>query len=103
MNYSASWADFYLICFAVGFCFSFFSFLFGGARTGRLHLPHFHGHVGGAHLPSAGVPAAHGSVTHGPVGTGHGPVAGDARGATEGGHTHQSGGVSPFNFVTLTA
>jgi hypothetical protein len=41
MNYSMTWADFYLICFAVGFCFSFFSFVFGGARTGRLHLPHF--------------------------------------------------------------
>jgi hypothetical protein len=97
MNYSVTWADFYLVCFAAGFCFSFFSFLFGGARAGRLHLPHFHGHVGGAHLPSASVPAAHGPVT-----AGHGPVAGDARGATDGAHA-QSGGVSPFNFVTLTA
>jgi hypothetical protein len=96
MNYSASWADFYLICFAVGFCFSFFSFLFGGARTGRLHLPHFHGHVGGGHLPSA-------PVAHGPVATGHGPVAGDAGASTEGAQGQQSGGVSPFNFVTLTA
>jgi hypothetical protein len=96
MNYSASWADFYLICFAVGFCFSFFSFLFGGARTGRLHLPHFHGHVGGANLPSA-------PVAHGPVAAGHGPVAGDARVSTDGAHAQQSGGVSPFNFVTLTA
>jgi hypothetical protein len=92
-TYSATWADFYLICFAVGFCFSFFSFLFGGARSGRLHLPHFHGDVGGAHLPSAGVPA------QGPVG--HGPIAGDAR-AADSAHAH-SGGVSPFNFVTLTA
>ena len=49
MNYSMTWANFYLICFAVGFCLSFFSFVFGGARTGRLHLPHFHGHVGGTH------------------------------------------------------
>ncbi len=95
--YSATWADFYLICFAIGFCFSFFSFLFGGARTGRLHLPHFHGEVGGAHLPSAG-----GSVGHGPVASGHGPIAGDTRAAADGAHAH-SGGVSPFNFVTLTA
>jgi hypothetical protein len=95
MNYSMTWADFYLVCFAVGFCFSFFSFLFGGARGGRLHMPHFNGHAG-AHLPSAGVPA------HGPVTAGHGPVAGDARAATDGAHA-QSGGVSPFNFVTLTA
>jgi hypothetical protein len=97
MTYSANWADFYLVCFAVGFCFSFFSFLFWGGRTGRLHLPHFHGHVGGGHLPS-GVPAA-----HGPAVAGHGPVAGDVRGATGSAHTQQSGGVSPFNVVTLTA
>ena len=93
MTYSMTWADFYLICFAVGFCFSFFSFLFGGSRTGRLHLPHFHGHVGGAHLPSAGAPAAHGPAT-----AGHTPVAGAASA-----HAQQDSGVSPFNFVTLTA
>jgi hypothetical protein len=93
-----TWADFYLICFAVGFCFSFFSFLFGGARTGRLHLPHFHGHIDAVHLPSASVPAGHGPVT-----TGHAPVAGDARAAAGSTQAHQSGGVSPFNFVTLTA
>jgi hypothetical protein len=32
MNHSMTWSDFYLICFAVGFCFSFFSFVFGGSR-----------------------------------------------------------------------
>jgi hypothetical protein len=96
MNYSMTWANFYLICFAVGFCLSFFSFVFGGARTGRLHLPHFHGHAGGAHLPSAGVPAA-----HGPVAAGHAPAAGAA--GAESTHTQQASGVSPFNFVTLTA
>jgi hypothetical protein len=100
MNYAVTWADFYLICFAVGFCFSFFSFVFGGARTGRLHLPHFHGHVGGAHVPAAGVPAA-----HGPVVAGHAPAAGPAQtGATQSDtHVASGGGVSPFNFVTLTA
>ena len=100
MNYSMTWADFYLICFAVGFCFSFFSFVFGGGRTGRLHLPHFHGHVGGAHLPAAGVPAA-----HGPVVTGHAPATGPAQtGTTQSdAHAASGGGVSPFNFVTLTA
>jgi hypothetical protein len=88
MNHATTmtWADFYLICFAVGFCLSFFSFVFGGARTGRVHLPHLHGHVGTAHLPSSGhVPAAGG---HGASGTRAG---------------NQGGGVSPFNFVTLTA
>jgi hypothetical protein len=98
MTYSITWAYFYLICFAVGFCFSFFSFVFGGARTGRLHLPHFHGHVGSAHLPPAGVSGAHGPVT-----AGHAPVAGDAGGAAASTHAQQTGGVSPFNFVTLTA
>jgi hypothetical protein len=90
MTYFMTWADFYLICFAAGFCFSFFSFVFGGARTGRLHLPHFHGHVGSAHLPSAGAPSAHAQVaagTHTAVGQANA----------------QSGGVSPLNFVTLTA
>jgi len=91
-----AWADFYLICFAIGFCLSFFSFVFGGARTGRLHLPHFHGHTGAAHLHAAGVPAAHGPST-----AGHAPLAGDGHAATD--HPQQSGGVSPFNFVTLTA
>ena len=35
-----TWADFYLICFAVGFFFSLLSFLAGGLRW-HLHLPHF--------------------------------------------------------------
>jgi hypothetical protein len=93
MTNSMTWANFYLICFAVGFCFSFFSFLFGGSRTGRLHLPHFHGHVGGAHTPFA-------PVAHGPVAAGHAPVADGAAVSTP---PHSEGGVSPFNFVTLTA
>lgn len=96
MTDSMTWADFYLICFAVGFCLSFVSFLFGSSRMGRLHLPHFHGHVGGAHLPSAGIPAG-----HAPVAGGHSPTATGAHGATTA-HAEQSG-VSPFNFVTLTA
>ena len=58
-----TWADFYLICFAVGFCFSFFSFVFGGARFGRLHVPHFHGGHGVAHLPAGQGPVAHAVTT----------------------------------------
>jgi hypothetical protein len=90
MTPAMTWADFYLICFAVGFCLSFFSFVFGGARTGKLHLPHFQGGAGqggGGHLPGAGHAAA----------AGHG-AAGGAKHAA--GH---DGGVSPFSFVTLTA
>jgi hypothetical protein len=92
MNHTMTWSDFYLVCFAVGFCLSFFSFVLGGARTGRLHLPHFHGHVSTAHMPSTTGPAPHVPVSgHAPTGTG----------AT---HAAQSSGnVSPFNFVTLTA
>lgn len=90
MNHSMTWADFYLICFAVGFCLSFFSFVFGGARAGRLHLPHFHGHVGGAPMSTTAIPAAHAPVVgHTPTATGHA--------------AQQSAGVSPFNVVTLTA
>jgi hypothetical protein len=97
MTYSMTWADFYLICFAIGFCLSFFSFVFGGARTGKLHLPHFHGHVGGAHSPSVGASTVHGPVAVGPASAG--PQAA-ARAET---HSAQDGGVSPLNFVTLTA
>jgi hypothetical protein len=89
-----TWSDFYLICFAVGFCFSFFSFIFGGSRFGRLHLPHFHGH-GIGH-----VPVAHGPVAHGPAG-----------GTKVGGTVHSGGSgaaqrgvsVSPFNPPVLAA
>lgn len=44
-----TWANFYLICFAVGFTFSLLSFLFGGLHW---HLPHGlgGGHVHGAHV-----------------------------------------------------
>jgi len=84
------WSDFYLICFAVGFCFSFFSFVFGGQRFGRLHLPHFHGHA--PHVPAA----------HGPVGASHSPI---AHGAQAGGAAKlaRGTGVSPFNPPSLAA
>ena len=94
------WSDFYLICFAVGFCFSFFSFVFGGARFGRLHLPHFHGH-GVPHLP-----AGHAPLGHAPVAGGHAPAAahGAAAPHAPGGHRASRGsGVSPFNPPSLAA
>jgi membrane protein implicated in regulation of membrane protease activity len=75
-------ADFYLICFGVGFLLSAVSFIAGGFRW-HLHLPHFPhggGHVGGGHAP----------MTHGSTGGGAG-------------HHAQQSPVSPFNFVTLTA
>jgi len=86
-----TWADFYLICFAVGFCFSLFSFVFGGARLGRLHVPHFPGH--GPHLPASGAGA------HAPAASGHAPAGGVARGPA---HAPR-GGVSPFNPASIAA
>jgi membrane protein implicated in regulation of membrane protease activity len=84
MTHSMTWADFYLICFAVGFCFSFFSFVLGSPR-GHFHFPHAHGHAGGAHVQT------------GHASSGHGTGAG-ARGArASGGH------VSPLNPPTVAA
>jgi membrane protein implicated in regulation of membrane protease activity len=73
-----TWADFYLICFAVGFAFSFLSFFLGG-----LHMPHVpHLHVGPhVHLGD---------------GAGHGLAAGGEDG-------HSTNSISPFNLVTLAA
>ena len=85
-----TWSDFYLICFAVGLCFSFFSFVFAGSHFGKLHLPHFHGH---AHLPAAHGPAP---VTRGDTGSAVGN-AGDAA------HTHHGATVSPFNPPSVAA
>ena len=87
-----TWSDFYLICFAVGFCFSFFSFVFGSSRFGRLHLPHFHGHAGG-HSPTA----------HGPVAQGPATNANAANSAQGAGHGHARVTVSPFNPPAIAA
>jgi membrane protein implicated in regulation of membrane protease activity len=95
-----TWADFYLICFAVGFCFSFVSFLFGGGRTGHLHLPHFHGHTGGMHPPAAHVSSGHGTSASGTAATSSTTGIATDQGVTHSGH---GGDVSVFNFVTLTA
>jgi membrane protein implicated in regulation of membrane protease activity len=53
-----TWADFYLICFAVGFAFSFLSFFLGGIHWHlpfHLHLPFEAPHVHvGPHVHAAG-------------------------------------------------
>jgi hypothetical protein len=77
-----TWANFYLVCFAVGLAFSVLSFFAGGMRW-HLHLPH---------LPHA----MHGPITHGPVASGH-------PGAPKGGVRGHAGQVSPFNFVSFAA
>jgi hypothetical protein len=89
------WSDFYLICFAVGFCFSFFSFVFGGSRFGRLHLPHFHGHS-----ISGGGDTAHAPLAGGHASVAHGPAASDAPAAPPGA---RGSDVSPFNPPSLAA
>ena len=85
-----TWSDFYLVCFAVGFCFSFFSFVFGRFRMGKLHLPHFHGH--GGHLPTVQGPVAHGPVAHAPAAAAR-PQASSRVGVS----------VSPFNPPSIAA
>ncbi len=78
-----TWADFYLMCFVVGFLLSAVSFLLGGLH-GHIHLPHF---------PDAG---------GGDVSAGHAPAA-HAGDSGSGPHSGEPSPVSPFNFVTLTA
>jgi membrane protein implicated in regulation of membrane protease activity len=68
-------ADFYLVCFVVGFFLSLLMFLAGGMH---LHIPHFHGHALPVHIHA----------------TGH------AHAGVRGGHGTQ---VSPFNLISLTA
>ena len=84
-----TWADFYLICFAVGFLFSLLSFLAGGLRW-HVHLPHFsHVHVA---PPQAGA--------------GHGTAAAPLANSGNAGHGvvhHQAAHLSPFNFTSVTA
>ena len=92
-----TWSDFYLVCFAVGFCFSFFSFLFGGSRMGRLHLPHFHGHAGG-HFAPAHAPVAPAAAAHAPLVQG----AGAARPGGAG-RVGRGASVSPFNPPSIAA
>lgn len=93
-----TWSDFYLICFAVGFCFSFFSFVFGGWRFGDVQIPHLH-HHGLGHIHVTHVPVAHAPVAGGHAAV-HAPVAGDAQGATE---TSHGTSVSPFNPPSMAA
>ena len=97
-----TWSDFYLICFAIGFCFSFFSFVFGSSRFGKLHLPHFHSH-GVGHLPSVHGPVAHGPVAHGPVGHAAGHAAAHGTQTDTGQHAVRGAGVSPFNPPSIAA
>jgi hypothetical protein len=101
-----TWANFYLICFVVGFAFSLISFLSGGTNW-HFHFPHWHrGHLHfGGHAPVVHAPVAgHASIAHAGMNAPHAAgtvsaVAG-AKGAIQ---TVRGTSVSPFNFVTFTA
>jgi membrane protein implicated in regulation of membrane protease activity len=69
-----TWADFYLVCFVVGFFLSLLMFLAGGVH---LHLPSFHLHFPGLQA--------------------HGAPLGGLRAGIRGGQ------ISPFNLISLTA
>ena len=76
-----TWANFYLICFAVGLAISLFSFLAGSLRW-HLHLPH--GHLS-AHVPHGGAGAHAAASSHSGAKT-----------------QSYAGQLSPFNFVSFT-
>ena len=95
-----TWSDFYLICFAVGFCFSFFSFVFGSSRFGKLHLPHFHS---AGHLPVAHGPILHGDVAHAPASAGHGATHGTAVQGDGSPQMSRGASVSPLNPPSIAA
>jgi hypothetical protein len=83
--------NFFLVCFLVGFALSLISFLFGALH---LRLPH---HAGGhAFGHSAGHFPGHGAVH----GAGH--AMGHSAAGTSGAQGRASG-VSPVNFMTMTA
>jgi len=79
-----TWADFYLVCFLVGFLLTLVSLLLGHLHI-SLHFPHgdLHMHVGHSGAAHGGSP---GSGAHG-----------------GNGGTHADAGVSPFNFATAAA
>jgi hypothetical protein len=85
VTWNMTWADFYLICFAIGFLLSAISFIGGGMHWHLPHLPDGGGHVGGGNGAPGHAPV---SVAHGSAG--HGTAA----------HAGHEAPVSPFNFVT---
>ena len=101
-----TWADFYLICFVVGFAFSLISFLAGGTRHFHIpHLPHAVGHVPLAgHAPMVSGHVGGGvSAGHGPVVAGHAPATSAGSVAIGSPQLAHITSISPFNFITLTA
>ena len=90
-----TWADFYLICFVVGFAFSFLSFVVGGLRWHIPHFPHGLNHAG------HGIGHTRHGIGHTPAADGHATAGADgiATTATDFGSSQ----ISPFNFMTTSA
>lgn len=78
-----TWANFYLICFAVGFAFSFLSFFLGGLHwhADVSHFPHVH--FGGGHV--------------------HVHTGAHVHAAPASGNGQRANSISPLNPVTLAA
>lgn len=87
-----TWANFYLICFALGFAFSLLSFVLGGFHW---HLPHGLGEPHVHVFPHAHV----GHIGH----VGHLGHAGAHTGGAKAGAAAVPGHISPLNPVTLAA
>jgi len=86
-----TWADFYLVCFLVGFLLSLCSLLLGSVHV-NLHLPHAGGHGFHFHFGHA---AGHGAATgHGVHAAGH---------AGHGVGQNAEAPVSAVNFGTIAA
>lgn len=85
-------ADFYLVCFLVGFLLSLVTLVLGHLDLHlHIHLPH-----GGGHLHAGGSPGSHAGGLHGDA-----AHAGGNHGATHGNASNAE--LSPINFATVTA
>lgn len=106
-----TWADFYLVCFLVGFALSFLSFLLGSLHI-HFHLSDTVSHLPHLHLDLGG----HGGIAGGTVGVPHGPAVAPGPGVGHAGDAHVAGAhaagahagssepeISWFNFGTITA
>jgi membrane protein implicated in regulation of membrane protease activity len=97
-----TWANFYLVCFLIGFLFSLLSVLLGSMHV-HLHLPHLGGHgldIHFGHGTGHGAGQAGGHLAHAAGHAAHTGSPGSAAQEAAGGNVVQ---VSPFNIGTLAA
>jgi membrane protein implicated in regulation of membrane protease activity len=89
-----TWANFYLVCFLVGFLLSLLSLLLGSLHI-NFHLPHAGGHGFHFHLGDGAAHVAAHAAGHAVHGVGH-AVHGPGQPAPE-------AALSPLNFGTIAA